>query len=343
LWFSQGFLLTRSQNLFYMIYPRIRSFTVLFFCAFAVLLLGCTKDKPVPEQTAATPEVKELQRIQPAAGHFMMDYMPDAIPPTSFNLPDSIARPVWVRNAAPFINSSDRPKIVVVIDDLGLSRKKADVIANLPAPLTLAYLPYARNLKDQTELARTRGHELMVHMPMQPISDKADPGPDALLKGSDPEDLVRRIEKNLDVFDGYVGINNHMGSSFTQDQAGLEILMAALRERGLMYLDSRTSAASLAETTARRYSVATTGRDVFIDHEISEEFIANALLKTEDIARRYGSAIAIGHPHEMTAAALSAWLPTLESKGFQLVPITSVIEERDPRVHAALVESVAGL
>ncbi|MGM0421685.1 MAG: divergent polysaccharide deacetylase family protein [Pseudomonadota bacterium] len=326
-----------------MIYPRFHSFSVLFFCLFAVLLWGCTKDKSTTDEAKATPEVKELQRIRPAAGHFMMDYMPDAIPPTSMNLPDSIAQPVWVRNAAPFIKNSDRPKIVVVIDDLGLSHKKAELVASLPAPLTLAYLPYARNLEEQTELAMSRGHELMVHMPMQPISDKADPGPDALIKGVEPEDLLRRVEKNLGVFDGYVGINNHMGSGFTQDQAGLDVLMKALQERGLMYLDSRTSAGSLAETTARRYNVATTGRDVFIDHKITEEFITEALLKTEDIARRRGSAIAIGHPHEMTVAALAAWLPTLERKGFQLVPITSVIEERDPRVHAALVESVAGL
>lgn len=327
-----------------MTHTRLRVLTVLLFCSFSLLLWGCAKDITLlpKQETASEADPQKLDRIQPAAGHFLMDYMPDTIPPTSVNLPESIARPVWVRNAAPFLNVADRPKIVVVIDDLGLSRVKSDRMANLPGPLTLAYLPYAHNLNEQADFAQGKGHELMIHMPMQPISELADPGPDALLRELDAEELQKRIEKNLAVFDGYVGINNHMGSGFTQDQKGLDVLMAALRERGLLYLDSRTSADSLAEDTARRHSVAATGRDVFIDHEISEEFITAALLKTEDIARRYGTAIAIGHPHPKTAEALAAWLPTLEQKGFQLVPITAVMDIRDPRVHAALSDPYSG-
>ena len=143
---------------------------------------------------------------------------------------------------------------------------------------------------------------------------------------------MKRIQKNLSAFDGYVGINNHMGSAFTQDQKGLEILMAELQKRDILYLDSRTSATSIAEPTARRYNVATTGRDVFLDHVISEEFITGALQRAEDHALKHGSAIAIGHPHSLTLDALEKWLPTLERKGFELVPITAIMTERDPRI-----------
>ena len=262
--------------------------------------------------------------------------MPAAISPPNENLPQIVDRPTWMLNALAGIDRPERPKIVIVIDDLGLNSKRAAQITKLPGPLTLAYLPYARKLPEQTKLARQNGHELMIHMPMQPLNNTVDPGPDALRADLSQQELTHRLKKNLSQFDGYVGINNHMGSAFTQDRKGLEIVMEILRERGLLYLDSRTSADSVAETVAREYRVATTGRDVFLDHVISAEFIAESLAKVEDIAERHGTVIAIGHPHPETAEALSHWLPTLERKGFQLVPLSHVMAERDPRVKAAV-------
>ena len=284
-------------------------------------------------------EVREIERLEPAAGHFMMDYMPGQntqVEPQAIklNLPSAIARPMWVQNAAltKHHTSEQRPKIVVVIDDLGLKHFNSKRAAMLPGPLTMAYLPYADDLPEQTKFAKAHGHELMVHMPMQPLRDTADPGPNVLLTVLKKAELMKRIQKNLSAFDGYVGINNHMGSAFTQDQKGLEILMAELQKRDILYLDSRTSATSIAEPTARRYNVATTGRDVFLDHVISEEFITGALQRAEDHALKHGSVIAIGHPHDLTLDALEKWLPTLERKGFELVPITAIMTERDPRI-----------
>jgi len=303
----------------------------IFLFAFLVACLGACSFFSSQDDTVKP-------SIEPQSGQLMMDYMPQ--PQTAqrqripLNLPNAIAKPMWMQNAAlpDFTNEIKKPKIVIVIDDLGVVYDNALRTAGLPGPLTLAYLPYARNLPDLTEQARRNGHELMVHLPMQPLGNDADPGPNALEVGLEPEELEQRIQKNLDAFDHYVGVNNHMGSRFTQDQEGLEVLMAELQKRDVLYLDSRTSPTSIAEPTARRYNVATTGRDVFLDHVISESFIQSALKRTEDHALKYGSVIAIGHPHDLTLDALEEWLPTLAKKGFDLVPITSVMTERDIRI-----------
>ena len=282
---------------------------------------------------SAEPSVQTLSTLQPAAGHLLLDYIPEPIPTINAQLPQKINSPIWRQNRAlGYDLDIERPKIVVVIDDLGLNQKRSNAVVDLPGPLTLSYLPYSDNLHKQTHRAKGQGHELMVHMPMQPLSKKANPGPNALLADLSESELLERIENNLSAFDGYVGINNHMGSAFTQDAEGLKVLMSELQKRDVLYLDSRTSPASIAENMARLYSVATTNRDVFIDHENTPEFIESALRKVEKTARRKGSAIAIGHPHPQTVDALKEWLPTLEAKGFQLVPITAVVAERDPRI-----------
>lgn len=309
--------------------------TKFLFCLLAIVFLStsCSKDT----ETAFL-KGDDLDRIQPAAGHFMMDYMPEneerpGMEKIKLNLPEAIAEPMWIRNAAAYSKRAVvRPKIVVVIDDMGLAKTRSERTTYLPRPLTLSYLPYADHLPEQAALALANGHELMVHMPMQPLSDTADPGPNALVSGLSDTELLKRVRDNLSQFDGYVGINNHMGSSFTQDQTGLRVLMQELRQRDMLYLDSRTSPTSVAEQTARKYNVATTGRDVFLDHEITEEFIEKALKRTEVHATKHGTAIAIGHPHELTIRKLEEWLPTLEAKGFDLVPITAVMTMRDPRI-----------
>lgn len=305
----------------------------LIFVSF--FISGCSHDREV----AINDKSSNVTYLEPAAGHFMMDYMPEdqtrvGMRKIKLNLPEAIAEPMWVQNAVTYEHHTGaRPKIIVVIDDMGVAQDRSIRAAQLPGPLTLAYLPYAENLSGQTLAARANGHELMVHMPMQPLRNTADPGPNALKIDLADGELLSRIKSNLSEFDGYVGINNHMGSAFTQDQHGLEILMKELRSRDMLYLDSRTSPTSIAEQTARKFNVATTGRDVFLDHVISEEFIQAALRRTEDHALKHGTAIAIGHPHELTISALREWLPTLNRKGFDLVPITAVMTERDPRIH----------
>ncbi|MEK9661746.1 MAG: divergent polysaccharide deacetylase family protein, partial [Alphaproteobacteria bacterium] len=131
-------------------------------------------------------------------------------------------------------------------------------------------------------------------------------------------------------FGSYVGINNHMGSRFTGEVEAMAPVMRALRARGLVYLDSRTSSRSAAPTAAHEAGVPVVVRDVFIDHERTSEAVASALATVEEVARRNGRAIAIGHPRDVTIAALTRWLPRLEANGFRLVPLSAIVAELYP-------------
>lgn len=236
----------------------------------------------------------------------------------------------------------DKPTIAIVIDDMGLSLEKSQAVVDLPAPLTLAYLPYGKKLPEQTKNASEQGHELMVHMPMEPLDEHIHPGPNALLGSLTKEEFLDNLEHNLAQFEGYVGINNHMGSLLSQDPEALDMVMSHIKDKGLFYLDSRTTAASIGERTARKHDILTSRRDVFLDHEETEEFVANSLATLEQKAREQGSAIAIGHPKKVTVDALKAWIPEAEARGFRIVPVSQVLAQRqEEEINAQRIASAA--
>lgn len=247
---------------------------------------------------------------------------PRPLPPL---VPAPAGTPAWKHFAVAAPAPNGRPRIVIVIDDMGVDRSRSEKVAALPGPLTLAWLPYARDLPQQTGKARANGHELIVHMPMEPTG-KDDPGPGALLTRLDEGTLRQRLATNLSAFQGFVGINNHMGSRFTADRTGMAVVMAELGARGLLFLDSRTTANTAAGPLSAHYQVPMLSRDVFLDHVMTAQGVAASLVKVEEIARKNGLAIAIGHPHDVTIAALTQWLPTLQEKGFQLVPLTAAVK-----------------
>lgn len=262
-------------------------------------------------------------------------YVATAIPDARIVAPPPIAKegtPPWLAYAVPLPSESmaGRPLIAVVIDDLGLDRRRSSKIVDLPAPLTLSFLPYAQDLAQQTATGRARGHELLVHVPMEPMGANYDPGPESnLLKvGLSAQEIRARLERDLAQFSGYVGVNNHMGSKFSSDKVGMRIALAELRERGLLFLDSRTSAQSVGAEVAREVGLPFAERNVFLDNVPSLQAVGDQLEKVEAYARQYGHAIAIGHPHDGTIEALSVWLPTLEAKGFVLAPVSAIVKRQ---------------
>lgn len=219
----------------------------------------------------------------------------------------------------------DSARIAIIIDDVGMDRKHSLRAGDLPAPVTLAFLPYAPDLTRQTAQARQQGHRLMIHMPMQANDATRDPGPVALRAGMSADEMRAQMEKAFESFSGYGGMNNHMGSRMTQDRAAMDVVMESLKARGLFFVDSKTGPHSIAFDAAQAAGVAYGARDVFLDHVETPEFVAHALDKLEAKARQRGYAIAIGHPKAVTLAALEAWIPTLEEKGFVLVPVETLV------------------
>ncbi|NWG46111.1 MAG: divergent polysaccharide deacetylase family protein [Alphaproteobacteria bacterium] len=235
--------------------------------------------------------------------------------------------PPAARRGAPM---PGRAEVAIVIDDLGLNAERTDRVISIDAPLTLAFLPYGRLVRPLAHQAREAGHEIILHMPMEPLGPE-NPGPNALYVSQSSHELVERLEWALAQFDGMVGVNNHMGSRLTEDPAAMRTVMGVLAGRPLYFLDSRTSQRSLAYASAQAAHVPAVRRDVFLDHEISADFVDRQLAEMEMVARRTGTAIAIGHPHDVTIEKLTAWLATAEARGFTVVPASRILAIRSGR------------
>lgn len=235
--------------------------------------------------------------------------------------------PEWQKQAmaVPGLVEERRPLLSIVIDDVGIDQKRSAKSIELEGPLTFAFIPYGRNLQKFADTARSRGHEIMLHLPMEPQNPAVDPGPKAMLTVLEQEELKKRLLWNLEQFDGYVGLNNHMGSKFTAWKPGMALVLEELRKRRIFFMDSVTSPKTVGFKLAREMGVDVAVRDVFLDHDQDIPAIQKQLKRLEDIALRKGHAIAIGHPHDNTTAALRDWLENVEERGFRLVPVSGII------------------
>jgi polysaccharide deacetylase 2 family uncharacterized protein YibQ len=280
------------------------------------------------------PPVETPAAAEPSPDEHATPHQDAMLPPPAPTIPHG--EPPWLRFAVAPPPTDGRAMIAVVLDDLGLDRKRTERAIALPAPLTLSFMTYAEELPRQTGAAHAAGHELLLHVPMEPLDTHLDTGPNSLRVGLGHDELLRRLRWGLDRFSGYVGINNHMGSRFTSDSASMTPVIEELRSRGLLFLDSRTAATTVGEALARRDGVPTVSRNVFLDDEISAPAIGARLVDAEQAARRRGAAVAIGHAHDATLAALAAWLPTLAAKQLVLVPLTAIVRRNENGINATM-------
>ena len=226
------------------------------------------------------------------------------------------------------------PRIAIVIDDVGVHVPNGWRVVELPGPLTLALMTYAKDLDKLAVESLAHGHELLLHIPMEPTDQTWDTGPNALRLDLDGQEFQRRLVWAFDRFDGYVGINNHMGSRFTEDSAAMARLMEQLEPRGLFFLDSLTSTRSKGEETAQAEGVPYMARDVFLDNVVDPEAVWSRLGELERIAFAHGFAIGIAHPKGATIQVLSEWIPTLAERGITLVPVSALLPTPVPGIVA---------
>ncbi len=285
-----------------------------------------SKPEARPDQTAANASTSDKERKPQVSA---------ATPPAAAVMPApdvpaaEVKQAAWLQNAVTSDASFDKPWIAIVLDDVGLNHRAAWEAIELPAPLTLAFMTYADDLPRMTRQARLQGHELMVHFPMEPSDlQRNDPGENALLLGLSQSETKRRLDWGLARFDGYVGVNNHMGSRYTENAEALQPVMAALKQRGLLFLDSRTSSQTVAGQVARGAGVPLASRDVFLDHIPTSAFVREQLTELEAVAQRRGYAVGIGHPHGYTMDVLRDWLPQAKARGFEIVPLTAIVKRR---------------
>ena len=281
--------------------------------------------KPIYARIEDIPGLPQYTEVEPGQAVPTVEEKPRAKPVPQVA---STEQQTWRRNAVPFRDLGSKPLIAVVIDDVGLDRPHSKRASELLGPLTMSFLPYARELREQAKAARAHGHELMLHLPMEP-GGVADPGPNALLVTLSEAELKHRVTTALDSFDGYVGVNNHMGSRFTAYRPGMETVLRQFKARGLLFLDSRTTPSSVGDQVAQEFGVPSVTRNVFLDDDESLGAVRRKLGETEAVARRQGFAVAIGHPHATTIQALAEWLPGVAGKGFALAPLSAVLRKRN--------------
>jgi hypothetical protein len=286
--------------------------------------------EPVPSPSQAPTEGEEAA-MQPVAQPErtatpqQSDAQLAAIAPV---LPAPGGEAAWLKNAVAFAVPQGRPLIAVVLDDVGVARGHAELAIDMPSVITLSFMTYADGVADMAARARAKGHELMLHVPMEPLDGDVDPGPHVLTVEASDSELLARLDWDLSRFPGYIGINNHMGSRFTQDERGMRVVLQELKRRNLLFLDSRTISTTLGDSLAARMGVAHVMRDVFLDDEMNGAAVLKQLAQAERIAASKGQAIAIGHPHPATLAAIRAWIPQAEARGFVIVPLSAVAKLR---------------
>ena len=221
----------------------------------------------------------------------------------------------------------DKPPLVaIIIDDIGYDRHIAQELLSLDAPLTFSVLPDAPFSRLLADAARSKGHEVMLHLPMEPMEyPQVNPGPGALLKRMTPDQFIGQLGRDLDQFQGLKGVNNHMGSGISTSPERMRQIFTILKKRGLYYIDSRTTAETVARPSAELLHLPFAERDIFIDHLEDEAFIRGQLHELIKRAQLQGYAIGIAHPHEITQRLLSKLLPQLKEK-VELVPASMVVD-----------------
>jgi len=222
-----------------------------------------------------------------------------------------------------------RPCIGIIIDDLGYDLEVVRQLITLKTPFTYSILPWGPYSKKIAQILRDSGGEIMLHLPMEPLGyPKINPGPGALLLVMSPLTLLNRLKADLNAFPYIEGVNNHMGSRFTQDRAYMRLVLEEIKKRGLFFVDSLTAPNSWAYKTALELGIPACRRDVFLDATSDVLSIKKRLDILKRKAASRGFAVAICHPYFTTMMVLAKAIPELK-RDFNIVPVSEIIKQQN--------------
>jgi polysaccharide deacetylase 2 family uncharacterized protein YibQ len=259
----------------------------------------------------------------PAAGYF--EKGPDGL------LPKKSAngrRPfdVYSRPIHKALLQSSQPKIALLIGGMGLNSEfTSRAISDLPPEVTFAFAPYGDELQGLIDRARSAGHEVMLHLPMEPFGYPGNnPGPRTLLASAKPEENLTSLSWLLSRFSGYTGVVNYLGARFTSETPALEPVLRKLKDRGLVYLDDGTSSRSRSVEIADEMGLPARQARLVIDPDDNFNAITDNLRRLETMAQSgSGVVIGIGTGLPATIDAVESWAKGLESRGILLVPVSA--------------------
>ena len=219
-----------------------------------------------------------------------------------------------------------RGVIGLIIDDFGYRNDHvSNGFLNLSGKLTYAIIPGHEYSQLFSKKAYDAGYEIIVHMPMENIGKTYGEEEYALMSYFQDDEIKDRINSAFDQLPESIGLNNHQGSRGTADSRVMTLLAGVIKEKKKFFIDSRTTSNSLAETTMRKYNVATNKRDIFLDNELDEEKINTQLLKLAELSEEKGIAIGIGHVKPQTLSVLEREIPVLQKKGFRFEFVSRLV------------------
>ncbi|MFB3884756.1 MAG: divergent polysaccharide deacetylase family protein [Thermodesulfobacteriota bacterium] len=220
-----------------------------------------------------------------------------------------------------------RPRVAIVIDDLGGKTSVSQELLKWDLPVTFSILPFMPHTKTLALEAERKGKEVILHLPMEPHEyPRIKPGEGALLQKMGEEELRRQLSKGIEAVPHIKGVSNHMGSRLMEDPEKMRMILLELKRRDLFFLDSRTTPETLGLQTAKSLGLKTAERSIFLDHSRNEEDIKGQLEKLSDLALAQGKAIGIGHPHASTIRLLKEMIPKMQGKGIEIVPLSELME-----------------
>jgi len=217
------------------------------------------------------------------------------------------------------------PRIALVIDDLGNELASAERIARWREPVAGAVLPDLPHSAAAARALAAGGKEILLHLPMEPEGyPRIRPGPGVILRSQSDAEIVRALDADLESVPGAVGVNNHMGSAATADPRVMRAVAGVLARRGLFFVDSRTTDATVAETVAEATSVPAVSRRVFLDDVPTENAVRAQLAELVRRAKQEKAAVAIGHPYAVTLGVLERELGNLRREGVEIVRVSEL-------------------
>lgn len=224
--------------------------------------------------------------------------------------------------------TSPKKVLAIVIDDFGNGMNGTEEMLELPIPLTVAVMPFLPTTEQDAKLAHAKGHEVIVHVPMEPKHGKKSwLGPGAITTDLSDEEIRKRIESAIDNVPYAVGMNHHMGSKVTEDKRIMRIILEVCKERNLYYLDSKTAENSVIPALAKELSVPYLENDLFLDHIYSEQHIYRQASKVVANLQKHEQIIAIGHvgiTGERVVSALKTYIPKYEKEA-ELVTLSQLL------------------
>ncbi|BBO70129.1 hypothetical protein DSCA_40590 [Desulfosarcina alkanivorans] len=218
-----------------------------------------------------------------------------------------------------------KPRIALIIDDIGFNLNRARRFLEADIPITFSVLPRLCWSEESALALHAKGHEIMLHQPMEPFSTAVDPGPGAIFVDDRPERIQHVVAENIARLPNVVGVNNHMGSKYTQRPQKMGQALDEVRSRGLFFVDSLTTGHSAAYACARKMGMSAIRRDLFLDNRRDVLSILGQLRRLRQLAVRYGSAIGIGHPRPATAEAIMRFRESPEGRNAAFVYISQLL------------------